>query len=203
MSFADASHNGRTSSLRRSFLKTSVLRSILLGSLIGTAAIDVPAVLAEQQTATSPLQSAASDTPRAVKMIGSFARGQSCEEQVWPYIESRCLTRAKPSVSSTNDVQTPRVEYPGGSAAPTVRQGELEARVATTHLSLPKTPGLLRDRTLSETDGMGVQGRSFSVEAQTGGRVERSKVAEPRRRTSRKVHRHRRGSSVAFFPFRF
>jgi hypothetical protein len=48
------------------------------------------------------------DAPASIKFIGSAPRSESCEDQVWPYIERHCLGRAADKPSSAGPASSSR-----------------------------------------------------------------------------------------------
>jgi hypothetical protein len=66
----------------------------LLGMIIIAAAASAFPIAVTAVQATSPALSKADDAPAAIKFIGATPRSESCADQVWPYIERRCLRRA-------------------------------------------------------------------------------------------------------------
>jgi hypothetical protein len=128
------------------------------------------------------------DLPRGpVKIIGGAPRSENCADQVWPYIERRCLTLAAdrvPTVSAANPQARPspataRLETIGAAFVGDDAQADppriARPRVATAYLSLPQ-----RDSAW-QTDGW------------TNPAAEEPVVGKPRQRIGRRAHRSRFG----------
>jgi hypothetical protein len=68
-----------------------------------------------------------------VKIIGAKPRGETCDTQVWPYIEGRCLVRAAAAPAARP------AETTGAAPAPVRTDSDdlARPRVASVHLQLP------------------------------------------------------------------
>lgn len=182
-------------------------------------------------TATKPAVDAPADAtaPLAgpVKIIGAAPRSENCAEQVWPYIEQRCLTRAadKPKASPVASEGAPgdgsaRERATSGlapaefSALPTPMAAQpAKPRVATTYLPVPRARfGTMESDRLvvprgatpippAAWDRHSVWRGAEDVWAERG--IERPILGEPRRRSGRRGHRSRYGGTRPLFGFPF
>lgn len=134
-----------------------VAATITLLGVVMAAALHV--VADRHPAANSPQTAAVESTavaPTPVKIIGAAPRGESCADQVWPYIEPRCLTRApdaRPATPATGQAKvdvarTTTGAAPTERAAPAERAAPVPAaasneqhahqRVATSYLPVPQ-----------------------------------------------------------------
>jgi len=136
-----------------------------------------------------------------VRIVGASPRGDNCSEQVWPYIERRCLTRAhRPQRQA--QAAAPEAGAAAGAGAreratvgaapgepilPQRDTGQARSRVATAHLAMPRPRFDPMEPVLSESASDGLR------------------LDEPPRRRGRRAHRfrHRHHGGGFFFPFRF
>src|SRR5262249_48462183 len=103
--------------------------------------------------------------------VGAKPRSDNCAEQVWPYIEPRCLARAPSPSRTTNEARgttdaapATTAENPAAAAPPDASAQVVPRRVATALLPLPPRraapPGRLplppRRAGRAETDGLAV-----------------------------------------------
>ena len=187
-----------------------------------------PAEAAREATPTPARHVAVADATRPVKFVGAAPRTGNCAEQVWPYIEQRCLTRpadapksapatsvGKPAAATAASGRTTMGAAPVDPAAPpqlVVPDSAHKLRVATVHLSL--APAARQRFGASEPDDLPVPpgaGRGDGVsrwadedESWSDRAMERPFLAEPRRRMGRRAYRHGRiwGRGRVFgFPF--
>jgi len=209
-----------------------IAASVTLVSVILAAALTFAVAPHQRATSTQPTSDApatALASPGApVKIVGAAPRSDNCAEQVWPYIERRCLARAvdNPRTNSAVERATPSAsasqseERAAIGAAPAdqiaatqfaVTDNPAKRRVATAYLSPP------RQRTgRSEADGLivprgampvpPVPDRFSSRQDADGGwadrAMEQSMLGEPRRRMGRRGYRSRFGTRRMFgFPF--
>ena len=131
-----------------------------------------------------------------VRIVGATPRSDNCGEQVWPYIETRCLTRAdrpQPQAEAVApDAGAPARERatvgaaPGEPIRPQRDAGQIRSRVATAHLAMPRPRFDPMEPVLSESAS---DGPWFDEPRRRG------------RRGHRFRHRHRGGGF--FSPFRF
>jgi hypothetical protein len=143
-------------------------------------------------TTTSETRVAAtdvSDQPRGpVKILGGAPRGETCAEQVWPYIERRCLTLAAekgPTISApSSQIQEGRATasletmvVASADDAQADSPSIARRRSATSYLTLPP-----RD-SFSQTDGW------------SNPSLEQPTVGKPRQRAGRRAYRSRYGGS--------
>jgi hypothetical protein len=177
--------------------------------------------LAPQRAATTPQSATA--TARGtealpavpVRIVGAAPRSDNCAEQVWPYIEYRCLTRAADRPKRSAQSQAPTATELQASARTTVGAASPDREVevspappqvaAAEPVELPVPPGAVPFPSAPSADG------PVSL-AQPGARVgaapgfEGPLVGEPRRRVGRHAYRSRHGRAwnrrPAFaFPF--
>jgi hypothetical protein len=131
---------------------------------------------------------------RRVAIVGGPPRSQNCAEQVWPYIEARCLTRtprppesaavanlpdairAMP-VSASRETVGLASTVAADAAAPSPRLLQEQPRTATALLLLPSRQKAEPITPVPVAAPSGVLGQSM--------------VSEPRRRTGRRAHRAR------------
>src|SRR5438105_2734416 len=134
----------------------------LLAVMVGVALVFAPALLRPITDAKPHRDASANSLERAaasVKFVGASPRSDDCAQQVWPYIEPRCLagpaaggkshgarSNAAPAPeppAARPDDTTPSGAAPPGaaprdpvaSASSDAREEAGRARVATTHLS--------------------------------------------------------------------
>jgi hypothetical protein len=170
-------------------------------------------------TATKPAVDAPADAtgPLAgpVKIIGAAPRSENCAEQVWPYIEQRCLTRvAAPGDGAARERATSGLAPAEFSALPTPMAAQpAKPRVATAYLPAPRPrfATMESDRLViprgatpippAAWDRHSVWQDAEDVWAERG--IERPMLGEPRRRSGRRGHRSRYGGTRPLFGFRF
>jgi hypothetical protein len=185
-------------------------------------------------TATKPAVDAPADAtaPLAgpVKIIGAAPRSENCAEQVWPYIEQRCLTRAadKPKASPVASDAAPGDGSARERATSGVAPAEFSAlpmpmaaqpakpRVATAYLPAPRprfgTFGTMESDRLviprgatpippAAWDRHSVWQDAEDVWAER--RIETPMLGEPRRRSGRRGNRSRYGGTRPLFGFPF
>jgi len=150
----------------------------------------LPAVAVATTTTSETRVAAAvvSEQPRGpVKILGGAPRGENCAEQVWPYIERRCLTLAADKVPTVS-APISQIQDSRAAASPEMMV------VASTDEAQADSPSLPRPRramsyltlppprdSLSQTDG-------WSNPA-----LEQPTVGKPRHRVGRRVYRSRYG----------
>src|SRR5262249_13453320 len=159
------------------------------------------------------------------RIIGAAPRGGTCSEQVWPYIEARCLTRA---AENRQDAQSPARSSSGRVDASTTLRGRAEAtgfsstgapdmptsslrdaqrksRVATAALSPPpRRTYVAEDARFPAGPATLSTGRSDPVFAWEESGPESSMWREPQRRIGRGAPRSRhRGGRRHLFGFMF
>jgi nicotinate-nucleotide--dimethylbenzimidazole phosphoribosyltransferase len=111
--------------------------SVTLLAVVASAAL----ALMPQRAATTPpstpgTSSHAVTVPAApVKIVGATPRSDNCAEQVWPYIEHRCLTRAADHPKPPMQANAPALTEPQSDARATVG-----AAPAATDAALPQPP---------------------------------------------------------------
>ena len=132
-----------------------------------------------------------------VRIVGATPRSDDCREQVWPYIEQRCLARAdrKPALPAADEPAPARAT---AGAAP-AEAGAARSRVATAYLAMP------RPRFVPDSDRFGVRviapdrDRVWQdIEVGSDG-AEGLVLGEPRRRSGRRASLSR----TILLPFRF
>jgi hypothetical protein len=187
-----------------------------------------PATIAVTQADTAST-AATGASPAHVKIIGATPRSENCAEQVWPYIERRCLTRtvdqprvhfAPAAVADANRPAAPTAPQaapasrtPGDSAPlATPVSDPARLRVATAHLSPPARrpidvlgPDGVRYRLVPMSQDW-LRDRPSAYDVRLDSELERPMVGEPRRRIGRRAQRSRYGRSWGsghFFGFRF
>jgi hypothetical protein len=147
----------------------------------------------------------------AVKMIGAAPRGENCADQVWPYIERRCLVRGigRPQTKAAPGVPDATGDD-AAAAAPAesarVSTPPVERRVATLGLGLP--PPLRSEGATwppgARSDAFGFPGARVAEDAWPDRAVAPWVMMEPRQRIGRRGHGARVGRSWGrrhFFPF--
>jgi hypothetical protein len=111
--------------------------SVTLLAVVASAAL----ALMPQRAATTPPSKPATSShavtvPAApVKIIGATPRSDNCAEQVWPYIEHRCLSRAADHPKPPMQANAPALTEPQPDARATVG-----AAPAATDAALPQPP---------------------------------------------------------------
>lgn len=199
-------------------------------TLVAVLAIAVPALLWARGAASMPQAvTGRADTvapQRSVKIVGAKPRSDNCAEQVWPYIEPRCLARAPSPSRTTNEARgttdaapATTAENPAAAAPPDASAQVVPRRVATALLPLPP-----RRAGRAETDGLAVPPGAVAPgvvapgAVPPGGSTDRSAsrtvddarsdgtaepwVGEPRRRAGRRPYRSRHhGRSVIILPY--
>src|SRR4051794_33782821 len=125
-----------------------------LGAVMAAALLFLPtrqpAANLPQTAAVGPAKGMA--TPG--KIVGAAPRGENCADQVWPYIEPRCLTRAPNARSASVVTDKPAATRATAGTAPPERTAPAEGaasmavpapdsqpphqRVATTYLATPR-----------------------------------------------------------------
>jgi hypothetical protein len=210
-----------------------IAASVTLVAVVLSAALSFvvgpqPRATSAQPTGDAPATATAS--PGApVKIVGAAPRSDNCAEQVWPYIERRCLTRPGDNPKTMSAVQGAAPSAPparGGerattSAAPadqvaapqsTAAHDAAKPRVATAYLSPPRqrvgnvgADGLLVPRgamPLPPSVSDRLSSRQDGEDAWADRAMERLMLGEPRRRIGRRGHRSRFGGRPVFgFPF--
>src|SRR5262245_3676941 len=194
-------------------------------TLVAILAVATPALLWARGAANVPqVPSDRADTRAAhkpVKIVGATLRSENCADQVWPYIEPRCLTRGPaaqaPAASQARETASdprvttgasvpagrPAAAAPPAAASPTAAAQVVRRRVATAMLPLPS-----RRAGRAETDGLAVPPGAVAPgaipPARSPDRSASSTVddawshggaerwmGEPRRRAGRRWHRRR------------
>jgi hypothetical protein len=203
-----------------------IATSVTLLAVVVSAA---PALMPQRAATTAQSETAAPGGAPAVpavpvKIVGAVPRSDNCAEQVWPYIEQRCLTRAadRPKTSAharaaagpPSGARATVGAAPDGDAgrqspvaddakAPTA---DLPSQVAAKEpVDLPIPPGAVPLRPAPSADkqpSLGREGMSLGTEPMLDGRS----IGEPRRRIGRHAYRSRHGRlssrrSVFAFPF--
>jgi hypothetical protein len=179
----------------------------LLAVLMSAALALVPqrAATTAQSISETPHTVAVPAAP--VKIVGATPRSDNCAEQVWPYIEQRCLRRAadRPKTSppahtaSADEAQSGKratvgaVAADGGAGLPSA-----SPPAAREPASLPVAPGAV-----PLPSAPSVNQPSF---AQEGANLRTESIREPRRRAGRHSYRSRYGRGwsrrpVLAFPF--
>jgi hypothetical protein len=165
-----------------------------------TATTRQPAAAAPRGTEALPV------TP--VRIVGAAPRSDNCAEQVWPYIEHRCLTRGadRPKTSAQSQAQTAPEPQAGArttvGAAPADREIELS----------PAPPQVAAKEPVERPIPPGAVPFPSAPSVQPGTRVgaapdlEGPLMGEPRRRVGRHAYRSRHGRAwnrrpVFGFPF--
>jgi hypothetical protein len=173
-----------------------------------------------------PGNASSTQPPAAVRILDAKPRGASCEEQVWPYFEHHCLRRApadRQGRVSAPDAETPgsasqggrsagRVAAPWGATpspdadhdtrlqAPTgARSGESEGVALDTNGAAAVPRG---SRQPPAADGVTV-GAGMAAGLAAWQLSERSRQAEPRRRSARRAERRRGRPPFPLFILRF
>jgi hypothetical protein len=199
--------------------------TLAAGAALGLLVLGVIAVLAYLRSTDTRTSLDAQDPPTAlrplgpVKIIDATPRGAHCEEQVWPYIEQRCLRRAP---SDTVRADAPASAPPSAPAAAPSAVAEArdpaprpQAPVETTGAaSSDSQPALAPDQVPVDANGVAPRPRgalagaeAAMVGAATAGLAawplaEPSRRAEPRRRPVRRFGRSR-GDPFRLFGLRF
>jgi hypothetical protein len=197
-----------------------VVAGVGLALIVSSAALAfvfMPSRDAKPSRAAQP--EAMRSTAAPVKIIGAAPRSDNCAEQVWPYIERRCLNHAadqpranspaKDGVSSASVSQAERAttgaaptgDAPAAVAGPQPAPAEDAAKpqATTGHLSLPQAPtggigvdGLVVPRGAKPVSpGVRDPAREHAADAWAGHAMERLMLGEPRRRAGRRSDRSR------------
>jgi hypothetical protein len=176
--------------------------SVTLMAVVVSAALALmPQRAVTTRQAATPAPRGTEAVPAApVRIVGAAPRSDNCAEQVWPYIEHRCLTRAagRPKTST----QAPTAIEPQAGARTTVGAAPPDRGVevppapqqvaAKEPVELPIPPGAV------SLPSAPAAGRPPSF-AQPGTRVgaapgfEGPLMGEPRPRMARRAHRSRHG----------
>lgn len=183
-----------------------VAASVTLLGVVASGAL----ALAPQRSAPAPqparaLAANGETAPLApVKIVGAAPRSDNCAEQVWPYIEQRCLTRAadRPKTSAeVPGVTAPQSGVRATSPAAADRVADAPAsppQVAAKDVNLPIPPGAVPLPPASSTTrpAFGPEGANGRPES----------IGEPRRRAGRHAYRFRHGHfsnrrPIFAFPF--
>jgi hypothetical protein len=185
------------------------------------ASVTLLAVLVSAALALAPQRSAPTMQPATgaaghpatvpaapVKIVGAAPRSDNCAEQVWPYIEHRCLTRAadRPKPSTQPPAPTVTEQQSGARATVGAAPADGDADVAPARpqaaakepAELPVPPGAMPLPSASSA-----KQPSF---AQEGVSPRPESIGEPRRRVGRQAYRSRHGRAwsrrpVFAFPF--
>ena len=158
----------------------------------------------------------------SVKIVGADAPKGNCADQVWPYIEPRCLTRARdaakpdspaaaatPAVAQSQPGRTTSGTAPAEPAAvaPSAVKNDSAAapansRSATASLTLPRRVGFGAPRGAMVAPAAPIDRRATqqTVEDAWAGQAMEQLMEQPRRRERRRHHRSERRS---FFGFPF
>jgi hypothetical protein len=196
---------------------TATLLAVMASAAVTFALSPVPAATAKKVPA--PALANAEDAA-AVKMIGATPRGENCADQVWPYIERRCLARAadKPQTNpaATSIAPDAGPSRPGDTTGAAPAGGGItgsfnpavERRVATAGLWLPPRlrSGELVGEPLSIPPGATAPGSLAASRYADDGWSERAmeQWIEPRRRIGRRGYGYRYGRGWGrrhLFPF--
>ena len=180
---------------------TATLAAMAMGALLILA---LPLPLPRSGAATKPADGVADIGIPAgpVRIVGATPRSDDCREQVWPYIEQRCLARAdrKPALAAADEPAPARATSAAAPAESGPPAGAARPRVATAYLAMPRLrfapdAGRFGVRVITPDRDTVWQ----DIEVGSDG-AEGLVLGEPRRRSGRRAHRYRGRS---FFPFRF
>ena len=113
--------------LRQGDLRTTTAAAVLVllvcAGLSFATASRLPVASAATDPATESTRVAAQPAPTGpIRMLDGKPRSELCEEQTWPYIDRRCLTRsAEPATSGQGTSATTAANEPAADAKPPVR----------------------------------------------------------------------------------
>jgi hypothetical protein len=113
----------------------------LLGAVIAAAMLFLPT---RQPAANLPQTASvgpAKGVAPPVKIIGAAPRGEECADQVWPYIEPRCLTRAPNAKSASIATDQPAATHATTGTAPPERTSPVERAALTAVSGATNQPG--------------------------------------------------------------
>ena len=185
--------------------------SVTLLAVIASGAVALmPRSATTAPPPASPARQSAAVPPVPVKIIGAAPRGENCAEQVWPYIEPRCLKGAsdrptRPAgAAAPNETTPPSTTHATNGAAPVTHADAPPAAApenAKEPVTLPVPPGAA-PRSPAPRPALGQQ--ETTAPAQTV--ILGPSVGEPRRRLGRNGFRSRHGRAwsrrpVYAFPF--
>ena len=181
----------------------------LLAVLVSAALALAPQRAATTAKPTPAASNQAAPLPAApVKIVGAAPRSDNCAEQVWPYIEHRCLTRAADPPQTSTPAPQPSAAEPQSGARAVV-----DAAPAGDHADLPparpeaaaKEPANLPVPPGAVPLPSAPSAKHASL-AEEGVNPRTESIGEPRRRAGRHSYRSRHGrasSRRAVFAFPF